>query len=79
MLKVIIGGPTCGQKRLAGEAFLPQAPPTTFFQHTFLHLFNFCNSTKLVFAAPFAGLCSNTGKLGFALYGGKSSLYAAFF
>jgi len=30
MLKVIIWGPTCGQKHLAGEAFLPQSPLKNF-------------------------------------------------
>jgi len=42
-------------------------PLTTFIEHTFLHSFSFCNSTKLIFAPPFAGLYPNTAKLRFAL------------
>jgi len=37
MLKEFTWGPACDQKRLAGEAFLSQAPLKYFIQHTFLH------------------------------------------
>ena len=80
-----LASPLLNSRRMSSESLLcsrllnyPQKPPKNFSQHTFLLLFSFCNPTKFVFAAPFAGLVQNTGKFGFALLGGRTQFMPFF-